>query len=56
MYCDLAEYLVDNTKRDLRTRLLTDYKEGKAFSYFDSKWLKEVFYHNTLYPTRRTVS
>ena len=46
MYCDLAEYLVDNSERDLRTRLLTDYKEGKAFSYFDSKWLKEVFYHN----------
>ena len=31
MYCDLAEYLVDTSERDLRTRLLTDYKEGKAF-------------------------
>ena len=46
MYCDLAEYLVDTSERDLRTWLLTDYKEGKAFFYFDSKWLKEVFYHN----------
>ena len=32
MYCHLAEYLVDTSERDLRTRLLTDYKEGKAFS------------------------
>jgi SAP domain len=45
MYGDLAEYLVDTSERSLRTRLLTDYKEGKAFSYFDSKWLKEVYYH-----------
>ena len=45
MYGDIAEYLVDSSERDLRTRLLTDYKEGKAFSYFDSKWLKEVYYH-----------
>ena len=44
MYGDLAEYLVDNGERELRERLLTDYKEGKAYSYFDSKWLKEVFY------------
>ena len=31
MYCHLAEYLVDTSERDLRTRLLTDCK-GKAFS------------------------
>jgi hypothetical protein len=24
---------------------MTDYKEGKAYSYFDSKFLKEVKYH-----------
>ena len=30
---------------DLGKCLLSDYKEGKAFSYFDSRWLKEVFYH-----------
>ncbi len=46
MYGDLAEYLVSKGERDLRTRLLTDYKDGKSFSYFDSKWLREVFYHN----------
>lgn len=46
MYGDISEYLVDKNERDLRTRLLTDYKDGKGFSYFDSKWLKEVFYHH----------
>ncbi|PIK48225.1 hypothetical protein BSL78_14911 [Apostichopus japonicus] len=30
----------------LKDRLLSDYKEGKAFSYFESKWLKEIFYHH----------
>ena len=30
---------------DLGKRLLSFYKEGKAFSYFDSQWLKEVFLH-----------
>ncbi|XP_078661228.1 uncharacterized protein LOC144905429 [Branchiostoma floridae x Branchiostoma belcheri] len=29
----------------LHKRLLTDYKEGKAYSYFDSKWINEVQYH-----------
>ena len=36
-YCGLAEYLVDNSERDLRTWLLSDYNERKVFSYFDSK-------------------
>ena len=44
MYCDIAEYLVGSGERDLQTRLLTDYKEGKSYSYFDSQCLKEVFY------------
>lgn len=43
MYADIASYLVDITEKSLRERLLTDYKEGKAYSYFDSRWLKEVF-------------
>lgn len=29
----------------LHQRLLSDYKEGKAYSYFKSHWLQEVFYH-----------
>ncbi|XP_071506667.1 uncharacterized protein [Diadema antillarum] len=31
--------------KTLQERLLSDYKEGKAFSYFNSKWLHEIFYH-----------
>ena len=30
-YCGLAEYLVDNSERDLRIWLLSDYKEGQYF-------------------------
>ena len=30
---------------DLGKRLLSFYREGKAFCYFDSQWLKEVFFH-----------
>ena len=49
----MATYLTDANSgiypneqgSDLGKRLLSDYKEGKAFSYFDSQWLKEVFYH-----------
>ena len=35
-----------NNGTTLGKRLLSDYKEGKAYSYFDSRWLKEVLYHN----------
>lgn len=37
----------DQTRpKSLQERLLSDYKEGKAYSYFDSKWLHEIFYHS----------
>lgn len=48
MYFDIAEYLSSASPSDfgdLKKRLMTDYKEGKAYSYFDSKFLKEVKYH-----------
>jgi hypothetical protein len=46
MNMDIAEYLLTNyQKAPLTKRLLSDYKEGKAYSYFDSKWLDQVFYH-----------
>ena len=48
IYFDIAEYLYSAPKSsicDLKKRLMTDYKEGKAYSYFDSKFLKEVKYH-----------
>jgi len=32
-------------QRDLAKRMLSDYKEGKAYSYFDASWLKEINYH-----------
>ncbi|CAH1266690.1 Hypp3518 [Branchiostoma lanceolatum] len=35
----------DQERDTLHKRLLSDYKEGKAYSYFDSKWLNEVLYH-----------
>ena len=42
----IAEFILTAEQgSDLGKRLLSDYKEGKAFSYFDSQWLKDVFYH-----------
>ncbi|XP_078655658.1 uncharacterized protein LOC144902231 [Branchiostoma floridae x Branchiostoma belcheri] len=35
----------DRKATTLHDRLLSDYKEGKAFSYFESKWINEVHYH-----------
>ena len=51
MYFDIAQYLmsqedlIDGAEETLKRQLMTDYKEGKAYSYFDSKWLGEIFYH-----------
>jgi hypothetical protein len=44
----IAEFLLtgEQVKTDLSKRLISDYKEGKAYSYFTSNWLKEVFYHD----------
>ena len=42
----IAEFLLSGEDgTTLGKRLLGDYKEGKAYSYFDAKWLQEVFYH-----------
>ena len=48
MYFDITNYLFDKVgkqRRDLRQRLMTDYKEGKAYSYFSSGWVQQVLYH-----------
>ncbi|XP_066303858.1 uncharacterized protein [Branchiostoma lanceolatum] len=45
MYADMAEYLVASGEVDLRKRLMGDYKDGKAFSYFDANFIHEVLYH-----------
>ena len=42
----IAEFILTAEQgRDLGKSLLSDYKEGKAFSYFDSQWLKKFPYH-----------
>lgn len=41
----LLAYEKDYHKVSLTKRLLNDYKEQKAFGYFKSKFLYEVFYH-----------
>jgi hypothetical protein len=46
MISDYLRKQEDNMdKIPLRQRLLSDYKEGKAFSYFASKFLMEILYH-----------
>ncbi|KAI8483136.1 hypothetical protein Bbelb_391550 [Branchiostoma belcheri] len=35
----------DRTTATLHDRLLSDYKEGKAYSYFEGKWINEVHYY-----------
>lgn len=43
----IAEFILSGKDgMTLGKRLLSDYKEGKAYSYFDAKWLKEIFYHD----------
>ena len=40
----IAEFILTADQGcDLGKRLLSFCKEGKAFSYFDSQWLKQVF-------------
>lgn len=41
----LARHELDLEKASLQKRLLCDYKEGKAFSYFASSFLFEILYH-----------
>ena len=43
---DIAIYLNNETPKDIFNRLLNEYKEGKAFRYFDSEWVKEVNFHD----------
>ena len=44
MYSDMAEYLVDRGERSLQKRLMGDYKDGKAFSYFDAEFVVKYFF------------
>lgn len=42
---DISQYLGCETPKNVIHRLLNEYKEGKAYRYFDSEWVKEVFVH-----------
>jgi len=42
MQFDIAQFLLKNGDQNLTKRLMSDYKEGKAFSYFASSFLGEV--------------
>lgn len=45
MAFDIGKYLLSVDNVPLRNRLMSDYKEGKAYSYFASGWVKEVMFH-----------
>ena len=42
---DITQYLNIRTPKDIIHRLLNEYKEGKAYRYFHSDWVKEIFFH-----------
>ncbi|XP_053399723.1 uncharacterized protein LOC128557095 [Mercenaria mercenaria] len=43
---DISDYLNTKNPETLMKRLLNEYKEGKAYRYFSSEWVKEVHYHD----------
>ena len=45
MAFDIANYLTNIDNVPLKTRLMSDYKDGKAYSYFASGWMGQVEYH-----------
>ncbi|XP_030845477.1 uncharacterized protein LOC105436450 isoform X2 [Strongylocentrotus purpuratus] len=45
MYRDICMYLLNKDPASLEGRIMKDYKEGKAYSYFASSWLKEIFFN-----------
>ena len=45
MALDIAEYLLQVDDVVLRKRLLSDYKEGKAYSYVDSNFVDGILHH-----------
>lgn len=46
MAFDIGNYLSSIDNIDLRTRLMADYKDQKAYSYFASGWMGEVEYND----------
>ena len=48
MFSDICQYLLAQDS-SLPKRLVTDYKEGKAFSYFKSYWLNYLIAESSSY-------
>ncbi len=47
---DIADFFDTHEAYNQRTKLLTDYKAGKAFDYYKSEWLKEISYNSLMPP------
>ena len=45
MYFDICDWMLKHGCIKSNKSLLSDYKEGKGYSYVASEWLKEVKYH-----------
>ena len=45
MAFEIGQYLQNIDDIPLRKRLMADYKDQKAYSYFASGWMKEIQYH-----------
>ena len=45
-FCDISNYLKLKTPTELHDRLINEYKEGKAYRYYASGWVKEIMFHN----------
>lgn len=45
MAFDIGQYFLNIDNIPLKTRLMSDYKEGKAYSYFASGWLSGIEYN-----------
>ena len=45
VFCsDIVKFLMSNDDSEKTQKYLNEYKVGKAYEYFKSNWLKEVFY------------
>ncbi|XP_799313.5 uncharacterized protein LOC594793 isoform X3 [Strongylocentrotus purpuratus] len=45
-FTDISEYLRLKTPQELYYRLCNEYKQGKAYRYFTSGWVKKICYHS----------
>ena len=43
---DISEYLKMKNCDELKNRLINEYKEGKAYRYYSSGWVEDVYFHD----------